>query len=212
MREANSAMNDPMPRECYELADLSIDVGAMRVWQRDVELRLPPLSFELLLLLVRRAPDVVTRDECLGTIWRGVVVGPETLKQRVKLLREALGDSSRRPVYVETVRGRGYRLVPPVLLKDDDPDDWPSRLRSRLKGLLGNGRQGNDRGPGTLALGGVLLMIMLSTGRTESPPVIADSASPALTVPEAPAPAKPLDCRTPTVPAGADETLDSRCD
>ena len=204
-------MNHPVPRECYEVADLSIDVGAMRVWQRGGELRLPPLSFELLLLLVRRAPDVVTRDECMATIWRGVVVGPETLKQRVKLLRETLGDSSRRPIYIETVRGRGYRLVPPVLCKDDNPDDWQSRLRSRLRGLLGNGHQGNDRSAGALALGGVLLMIVLSTGRSESPPVVADSIAPALLSAEASAATGERDCGTQPLTVAADETLDSSC-
>ena len=89
-----------------------------------------------------------------------MVVGPETLKQRVKLLRESLSDSSRRPRYVETVRGRGYRLLPAVTLKDDDPDDWPSRLRSRLRGLLGPSG-GGDRGPGSLAIGGLMILMSL---------------------------------------------------
>jgi DNA-binding winged helix-turn-helix (wHTH) protein len=155
----------PAVRECYRVDDLTIDVGAMRVWQGSAEVHLPPLSFELLLLFVRRAPDVVSRDECFQTVWRGVVVGPETLKQRVKLLREALSDSSRRPRYIETVRGRGYRLSPAVMLKDNDPDDWPSRLRSRLRGLLGPG--GGRRGPGSLAIGGLLLLTVLSLPRAD---------------------------------------------
>ena len=152
-------------RECYRLGDLSIDVGAMRVWQGEREVRLPPLSFELLLLFVRRAPDVVSRDECFRIVWRGVVVGPETLKQRVKLLRESLSDDSRDPRYIETVRGRGYRLVPSVKFEDADSDDWPSRLRSRLRGLLGPG--GGQRSLGTLAIGGLLLMAALALYRKD---------------------------------------------
>jgi DNA-binding winged helix-turn-helix (wHTH) protein len=160
--EPRDAIGRPHPRECYRVADLTIDVGAMRVWQDGQERRLPPLSFELLILLVRRAPDVVSRDECLATIWRGVVVGPETLKQRVKLLREALADDSRRPRYVETVRGSGYRLRPPVELANEQADDWPTRLRSRLRGLLGAGSAGGRRGSGGLPVGAILFVGSLS--------------------------------------------------
>ena len=152
-------------RECYRVSDLTIDVGAMRVWQGPREIRLPPLSFELLLLFVRRAPDVVSRDECFRTVWRGVVVGPETLKQRVKLLRESLSDSSREPRYIETVRGRGYRLLPNVKFQETDSDDWPSRLRSRLRELLGPG--GGHRSLGTLAVAGLLLIVALAFYRND---------------------------------------------
>jgi DNA-binding winged helix-turn-helix (wHTH) protein len=158
IREHRIANELVRTRERYRVADLRIDVGAMRVRQGGRELRLPPLSFELLLLLTRRAPDVVTRDECLDIIWRDVVVGPETLKQRVKLLRESLSDDSRLPRYIETVRGRGYRLVPAVMIEEDHPEDWASRLRSRLKELLGPGHGGGESGGGGLALGGLLLL------------------------------------------------------
>ena len=148
-------------REYYRLADLELDAGAMRVWRGSCEVRLPPLSFELLLLLVRRAPDVVSHGECLRAIWPEVVVGPETLKQRVKLLREALGDDSRRPRYVESVRGRGYRLVPGVSPGQSGPDNWPRRLRSRLREWLGPGEV-----PG-LALGAALLLASFGAGIAE---------------------------------------------
>ncbi len=164
-RGQSVAAGRPRPRECYRVDDLTIDVGAMRVWQGSDEIHLPPLSFELLLLFVRRAPDVVTRDECFDTVWQGVVVGPETLKQRVKLLREALSDSSRGPRYIETVRGRGYRLLPAVALKEHGLEDWPSRLRSRLRGLLGPGA--GRKGPGSLSIGGLLLLMVLSLPRAD---------------------------------------------
>jgi DNA-binding winged helix-turn-helix (wHTH) protein len=148
-------------REYYRLADLELDAGAMRVWRGSCEVRLPPLSFELLLLLVRRAPDVVTHEECLRTVWPDVVVGPEALKQRVKLVREALGDDSRHPRYVETVRGRGYRLVPEVGRGRPAPADWQTRLRSRLREWLGPG------GALGLAIGAALLLAGFAPGIAE---------------------------------------------
>ena len=47
-------------------------------------------------------------------VWHGVIVSPETISQRAKLLRDALGDDPRHPRYVASVRGRGYRLTAEV--------------------------------------------------------------------------------------------------
>jgi len=119
--------------ECYRVADLRIEAGAGLVLRNGEEIDLPPLSFDLLLLLVRSAPRVVGREELLEKVWRGAVVEPQTLKQRVKLLRQSLGDNPRRPRYIATVRGSGYRLVPrPVSIVTD----WSYRLTRRLLHIL----------------------------------------------------------------------------
>ena len=44
-------------------------------------------------------------------VWPEVVVNPETVTQRVKLLRQALGDSADNPRYIVAVRGHGYRML-----------------------------------------------------------------------------------------------------
>lgn len=149
---------DVKQRECYRVADLRIDIGAMLVMRDRKELALPPLSFELLILLVRRAPDVVTQKEILDTIWGDVVVGPPTLKQRVKLLRQALGDNPRDPRYIATVRGRGYRLIPmPQVLSVG----WPGRLGDRLRGILDGSSGGGVRKAG---IAGLAIMALMATG------------------------------------------------
>lgn len=90
--------------------DLHIDVRTRRVFRDGVELAVTGLSFDLLLALVRAAPALVTFDALMETVWPGVIVSPETLTQRVKLLRQALGDSADQPRYIMAVRGHGYRL------------------------------------------------------------------------------------------------------
>ena len=93
----------------YRLDDLEIDVGRQRVTRGGVEIPLPRLSFDFLLTIVRAAPNLVTYDQLMERIWPGVVVNQETINQRVKLVRDALGDDARVPRYVAGVRGRGYR-------------------------------------------------------------------------------------------------------
>lgn len=68
----------------------------------------------VLLLLARRAGEVISREELLATVWSGSVVGDDTLTQAVIKLRKALGDDTRSPRYIETIAKRGYRLVATV--------------------------------------------------------------------------------------------------
>lgn len=106
-------------RERYRVGDLVVDVGQQRVTGPSGDIELPKLSFDLLLALVRRAPDFVSNDEMSAVVWSGVVVSPETVTKRVNLLRSALGDDPAKPRYVAGLRARGYRIVAPVSVLPD---------------------------------------------------------------------------------------------
>jgi TolB-like protein len=99
---------------CYRFADLSLDLGARRLTRAGRAIKLGKLSFELLRVLAESAPNVVTQRQCFEKVWQGRVVSPETLTQRVKLLRHALSDDSRSPKYIGVLWGQGYRLLPLV--------------------------------------------------------------------------------------------------
>lgn len=74
------------------------------------EIRLPDLSFRLLQLLSERAPDPVSFNEIERLVW-AAHVSRDTIKQRAKLLRDALDDLGVPGGGVESVRNVGYRLV-----------------------------------------------------------------------------------------------------
>jgi len=112
--DANVRRNATHELEVYEISDLVIDVARRRVTRGAAEIALPNLSFDLLLVLIHAAPAVVSNDDLMARVWPGLVVSPETVSQRVKLLRRALGDDPRAPRYVAGLRGRGYRLIPEV--------------------------------------------------------------------------------------------------
>jgi TolB-like protein/DNA-binding winged helix-turn-helix (wHTH) protein len=105
--------NSIAPRQ-FRLADLEVDVGKVEVTRGGEKIALPKLSFDLLCALINAAPAVVTNDELLAQVWPGLMVSPESVAQRVKLLRSAIGDDSQEPRYILGVRGRGYRLIPAV--------------------------------------------------------------------------------------------------
>jgi TolB-like protein/Flp pilus assembly protein TadD/DNA-binding winged helix-turn-helix (wHTH) protein len=121
MQPSTSVPLTPGPRG-FRVGDLLIDIGRQRVTRETTELPLSQLSFELLLALARAAPDVLSFDQLMERVWPGLVVTPETVSQRVKLVRDAIGDDSQSPRYIAGVRGRGYRMVAPVSPMEESPD------------------------------------------------------------------------------------------
>lgn len=92
------------------LDDLRVDLARQRVERAGVVLDVGGLSFQLLRYLLAQGDRVVGFDELIEQVWAPAHVNEETVTQRVKLLRQALGDDGRRPRYIRSVRGRGYQL------------------------------------------------------------------------------------------------------
>jgi DNA-binding winged helix-turn-helix (wHTH) protein/tetratricopeptide (TPR) repeat protein len=94
----------------YRLLDLHIDLARQRVTRDGARLDVQGLNFQLLACLLRHGDAVVDFDTLMAEVWAPAVVNEETVTQRVKLLRQALGDDGRNPRYIRSVRGRGYQL------------------------------------------------------------------------------------------------------
>ena len=97
-----------------QIGDLVLDTGKRQVRRGNEVLDLPKLSYQLVLALARAAPNLVTHDELVKLVWSGKFVSPETVTQRVKLVRQALGDNANSPRYIGLVRGEGYRMLAEV--------------------------------------------------------------------------------------------------
>lgn len=94
----------------YRLDDLSVDLARRRVCRGADALDVAGLSFDLLAYLIGQGDRVVGFDELIAQVWAPAVVGEDTVTQRVRLLRQALGDDGRNPRYLRSVRGKGYQL------------------------------------------------------------------------------------------------------
>ena len=105
-----SGSGTPLPPGRYQVEDLVIDTWVRQVTRDGADLGISGLSFDLLWALVRLAPRLVSFDALMEQVWPGLVIGPETVTQRVKLLRQALGDKAENPRYIFAVRGHGYRM------------------------------------------------------------------------------------------------------
>ncbi len=87
------------------------------------ELPLIPRCFDLLVLLVERRNEAVSRRDILDAIWSDVVVTDGALSQAVRILRRTLGDDPREPTFIRTVTRHGYRFVCGDVV--EEPDEGP---------------------------------------------------------------------------------------
>jgi DNA-binding winged helix-turn-helix (wHTH) protein len=87
---------------------LVVDLGRACVTRDGQKIPVPRLSLDLLVVLLRAAPNVVSPEVLMQRVWPQIVVSPETVSQRVKLLRSALGDDPKQPRYLAAPRRRGF--------------------------------------------------------------------------------------------------------
>jgi DNA-binding winged helix-turn-helix (wHTH) protein len=92
-----------------------LDPSNERLWDETHESSLRRKTFAVLRYLVEHPEKLVTREELMDAVWPGTVVGDDALTGCVRDLRKVLGDEARTPHYIETVHGRGYRFIAPVV-------------------------------------------------------------------------------------------------
>jgi DNA-binding winged helix-turn-helix (wHTH) protein len=93
-----------------------VDLQACELRKAGLKVKLQVQPFQVLVALLERPGEVVTRDDLRQRLWpTGTFVDfDHSLNSAIKKLRLALGDDSESPRYIETLHRRGYRLIVPV--------------------------------------------------------------------------------------------------
>ncbi len=94
-----------------EVQGVRIDPATRRAWVGSSEIALSRKEFDLLLALMERAGRIVSRDELMRVVWHTTFwTSSKTIDVHLGWLRRKLGDDSRHPHLITTVRGRGLRF------------------------------------------------------------------------------------------------------
>ena len=102
-------------RELLQGGDISVDTGSRRAWRSGQELALAAKEFDLLACLMRNRGMALSRDLLLERVWGFDFSGdPRTVDVHIRWLREKVEGDPSQPVYIQTVRGIGYRFTPPA--------------------------------------------------------------------------------------------------
>jgi non-specific serine/threonine protein kinase len=105
----------PLRGERWRFGDCLFDGYSLELQREGRTVPLEPKPLELLMLLLRHAGEVMTKDELLEALWPGRVLSESVLTKCVARLRAALGDESQS--LVRTVHGFGYRLAATVTVE-----------------------------------------------------------------------------------------------
>jgi len=124
-----ASANGVMRRE-YRFAHCVFDVERRELWVDGRRQTLAPKPFDVLLHLYRNRHRLVTQDELLDTVWRRAVASPEVITQAIAKIRQAMRRGKTHTVRVETVYGKGYRLLADANV--EPVDDTAAALLSDL--------------------------------------------------------------------------------
>ncbi len=105
----------------YDFSGFRLDGQKRRLWRGDEVVALTPKEFEVLFFLVKRAGQVVEKEELLDAIWTDVYVEETTLARNVSWLRQKLSAASGGAKLIETIPKRGYRFLPEVTRSENAP-------------------------------------------------------------------------------------------
>ncbi|MFF0746763.1 response regulator [Streptomyces sp. NPDC004111] len=107
------AGQDSVPHAPETLGALTLDRNALQVTKNGQDVALAPSELKLLLFLSASPGQVFSRQHLLEQVWEHSFYGDARLVDAcVMRLRGKIEDDPRRPVYVQTVRGFGYRFGP----------------------------------------------------------------------------------------------------
>src|SRR2546429_1624458 len=118
-----------------------VNPGAGELRKNGARINLQEQPFQLLVLLLERSGEVISREEITKKLWDPDVFVDfdKSLNTAVNKVREALGDSATNPKYVETLAKRGYRFLGQVVwIREDPPKPDPGPpSRTVTRGLFG---------------------------------------------------------------------------
>jgi DNA-binding winged helix-turn-helix (wHTH) protein len=95
----------------YRFADVEVDPAQGCLRRNGQEQYLRQQTFQVLLYLLERRDQLVTKDELIERIWQGAAVTDNALAQCVTDIRRALGDDPRQPRLIKTIPKAGYRFI-----------------------------------------------------------------------------------------------------
>ena len=100
--------------EAFAFGPFRLLVARRELLAHGVPVTLGQRAFEILLMLVGRHGQLVTKDELMAEVWPGVVVEENNIQVHISAVRKVLATAGDGERYLLTVAGRGYRFVAPV--------------------------------------------------------------------------------------------------
>ncbi|MCY7486854.1 response regulator transcription factor [Paenibacillus alvei] len=102
---------DKQEQECIEIGDVRLNIRSCQLFKSGIQKELTSYEFKILELLMREAGRVLTKAHIYEQVWGEEYIGDENLIMvYISKIREKIEDNPRKPIYLITIRGLGYRF------------------------------------------------------------------------------------------------------
>ena len=102
----------------FHVGEWTVHPPLNRLSRGGEEVRVEPKVMQVLEVLAETPGQVVTREALVARVWPDVFVSEDVLHRAIRELRRVFGDDTANPIYIETIRKRGYRLIAAVDRRD----------------------------------------------------------------------------------------------
>jgi DNA-binding winged helix-turn-helix (wHTH) protein len=124
-----------VPSDLVRFEDVELDAQRYSLRRSGRNLKLERIPMELLLFLVERRGLLVTREEIIEKLWgKDVFLDTDnSINTAIRKIRQALKDDPERPRFVQTVAGKGYRFIAPIVQADESAGNGLAGPASRIR-------------------------------------------------------------------------------
>ena len=119
----------------YRFGPFELELETGKLFRDGASLPLTRRKFDMLVVLLRNAGQVVTKEDLISQIWLDQAVDETNLTQQIYNLRRLLGEDSRQPEYIVTISGSGYRFNAPVQIVDEHGNPISPGLPGQISAL-----------------------------------------------------------------------------
>lgn len=145
--------------------DFALDLRPRRLRRGSHVFKLERIPLEILVLLLEHRGEIVSRDEIVARIWGNDVFldTDNSIRGAIRKVRQALKDDPETPRFIQTVTGRGYRFIAPIISPQEEHTTEPPKPEASV---VSTGTQSFSREPDSWPQGGSLGLMDQEQERT----------------------------------------------
>ena len=135
--------------------DFALDLRPRRLRRGSHVLKLERIPLEILVLLLEHRGEIVSRDEIVARVWGNDVFldTDNSIRGAIRKVRQALKDDPETPRFIQTMTGRGYRFIAPIISPEKDTAEPPKPEASVVSTGTQSFASETDSGPQGGSLG-----------------------------------------------------------
>jgi DNA-binding winged helix-turn-helix (wHTH) protein len=112
--------------EKFIFGNFKLDPAKRILFRERAEVKLRDKDFDVLFFLIESAPKTCSHDKIIETVWDGTYVGNSSVDKAITNIRKVLGDDSKTPRFIKTVRSKGYLFIGDVRSSEDSEPEYLS--------------------------------------------------------------------------------------